>query len=84
MSQNLSQEYDMKLDELNINDKAIIVDIDADKTLKDRLNSFGIVKNEELTLKSSSLAKQTIEIDIDGTLIALRASEAHKIEVQKI
>jgi len=74
----------MKLDELNINDKVIIVDIDADKTLKDRLNSFGIVKNEELTLKSSSLAKQTIEIDIDGTLIALRASEAHKIEVQKI
>ena len=74
----------MKLDELNINDKAIIVDIDADKTLKDRLNSFGIVRNEELTLKGSSLAKQTIEIDIDGTLIALRASEAHKIEVQKI
>ncbi len=74
----------MKLDELNINDKAIIVDIDADKTLKDRLNSFGIVRNEELTLKGSSLAKQTIEIDIDGTLIALRASEAHKIEVKKI
>jgi ferrous iron transport protein A len=74
----------MKLDELHIDDKAIIINIDADKTLKDRLSSFGIVRNEEVTVKSLSLANQTIEIDVDGTLIALRATEAHKIEVKKI
>jgi Fe2+ transport system protein FeoA len=29
------------------------------------------------------LAKQTMEIEIEGTLVALRAEEAKKIEVEK-
>ena len=74
----------MRLHELSKDDLAIIVKIHADKALKDRLASFGIVRGEEIMVKGCSLAKQTMEIDVDGTLIALRAEEAEKIEVEKI
>ncbi|BAF71762.1 FeoA family protein [Sulfurovum sp. NBC37-1] len=74
----------MKLTELTKGDKAEIVKIHADKPLKDRLNSFGVMRGEELTVKGCSLAKQTIEIEVGATLIALRKEEAEKIEVKKI
>jgi len=74
----------MKLDDLQEGQKATIISIDASETLKSRLYSFGVLPHETVELKAHSLAKQTIEIDIDGTLIALRASEAHKIEVEPL
>ena len=74
----------MNLSQLNKGDRAIIKDIKADAELKNRLISFGIIKGEELEVKGYSLAKQTIEIDIDGTLIALRKEEANKIEVERV
>ncbi|AKF25275.1 iron transporter [Sulfurovum lithotrophicum] len=74
----------MKLTELTKGDRAEIIRIDADKALKDRLNSFGVMRGEELTVKGCSLAKQTMEIEVGSTLIALRKEEAEKIEVKKI
>lgn len=73
----------MHIIDLTKGDKAIIIKISADKALKDRLNSFGIMKGEELTVKGCSLAKQTIEIEVGSTHIALRADEAKLIEVEK-
>jgi len=74
----------MRLDDLQTGQKAKIVSINASQTLKERLYSFGILPNEIVEVKAHSIAKQTIEIDIEGTLIALRAKEAHKIEVELI
>jgi len=74
----------MKLTELTKGDRAEIIKINADKTLKDRLNSFGVMRGEELTVKGCSIAKQTMEIEVGSTLIALRAEEAEKIEIEKI
>jgi ferrous iron transport protein A len=74
----------MRLHELHKDDKALIVKIHADKALKDRLHSFGVMRGEELTVKGCSLAKQTMEIEVGSTLIALRAEEAEKIEVEKL
>jgi ferrous iron transport protein A len=74
----------MRLHELHKGDKALIVKIHADKALKDRLHSFGVMRGEELTVKGCSLAKQTMEIEVGSTLIALRAEEAEKIEVEKL
>ena len=74
----------MNLTELTKGDRAEIVKIHADKPLKDRLNSFGVMRGEELTVKGYSLAKQTMEIEVGSTLIALRKEEAEKIEVEKI
>ena len=74
----------MKLTELTKGDKAKIVKIHAEKALKDRLSSFGVMRGEELTVKGCSLAKQTMEIQVGATLIAVRADEAEKIEVEKV
>jgi ferrous iron transport protein A len=74
----------MKLTELTKGDKAKIIKIHADKPLKERLSSFGVMRGEELTVKGCSLAKQTMEIEVGSTLIALRKDEAEKIEVEKI
>ena len=71
----------MFLVELKKGQSATILKIHAQQALKERLNSLGIYKGEKLTVRGCSLAKQTIEIDIEGTLIALRADEARKIEV---
>lgn len=71
----------MNLTELEKGNRAEIMNISADKALKDRLNSFGVMRGEELTIKGCSLAKQTMEIQIGSTLIALRRDEAQKIEV---
>ena len=74
----------MKLTELTKGEKAEIIKIDAEKALRDRLTSFGVMRGEELLVKGCSLAKQTMEIEVGSTLIALRKDEAEKIEVLKI
>ena len=73
----------MILTELKKGQSATIVKIDASQALKDRLKSMGVSKGEMLTVRGCSLAKQTMEIEIEGTLVALRADEAKKIEVEK-
>lgn len=74
----------MVLSDLHKGDKAEIVKIHADKALKDRLTSFGVMRGETLLVKGCSIAKQTMEIEIGSTLIALRADEAGKIEIKQI
>jgi ferrous iron transport protein A len=74
----------MRLSELHKGDHALIVRIDADKPLKDRFASFGIMRGEEIVVKACSIARQTMEIEVGSTAIALRAEEAERIEVDKI
>lgn len=73
----------MLLSQLHKGDHAQIVKIIADKTLRDRFGSFGIIPGETLSVKACSMAKQTMEIEVGGTCIALRADEANKIKVIK-
>jgi len=74
----------MLLSELRKGDQALIVRIDAEKALKERFASFGIMRGERLTVKACSIAKQTIEIEVGSTAIALRAEEAGRIEVERV
>jgi len=74
----------MVLSDLHKGDKAEIVKIHADKALKDRLTSFGVMRGETLLVKGCSIAKQTMEIEVGSTLIAVRADEAGKIEIKQI
>lgn len=73
----------MQLNQLNKGDHATILKINANKILKDRFASFGIMRGEEISVKGYSIGKQTMEIEAGATLIALRADEAMKIEVEK-
>ncbi len=72
----------MVLSELHKGDTAEIVKLKADKTLRDRFASFGILPGEQVVIRECSLAKQTIEVEIGTTTIALRKEEADKIEVE--
>jgi len=74
----------MVLSDLRKGMQAEIVKIHADKALKDRLTSFGVMRGETLLVKGCSLAKQTMEIEVGSTLIAVRADEAEKIEVKQV
>ena len=74
----------MKLSELKKGDRATILKVDTDESLKSRLVSFGVARGSELSIEACSLGKQTIEIMVDDTLIGLRGEEASKIEVEKI
>ena len=74
----------MVLTDIRKGDKAEIIKIHADKALKDRLTSFGVMRGEILSVKGCSLARQTMEIEVGSTLIALRADEAEKIEIELI
>jgi len=74
----------MKLSDLDKNTTAVIRKIECNDELKKRFYSFGIIKGAEVFVENSSLTKNTIEINIENTSIALRFDEANTIEVQKV
>jgi len=71
----------MMLNMLEKGHSAVITAIDASKELKSRFNSFGIVKGAVVNVEQYSLAKQTMEIKINKTRMALRFSEAERVEI---
>jgi ferrous iron transport protein A len=72
----------MTLNELKIKESAEIIAINCDNVLKNRLYSFGIIKGAIVKIEELTLTKSTIEIKINQSKIALRLSEAEKIEVK--
>jgi ferrous iron transport protein A len=74
----------MTLAKLDKNDFAKIVNINGDEDLINRLASFGVLEDSEIKVVQFSLAKNTMEIDCEGTALALRIKEANLIEVEKI
>jgi ferrous iron transport protein A len=72
----------MTLNELKIKESAEIIAINCDNVLKNRLYSFGVIKGTIVKIEELTLTKSTIEIKINQSKIALRLSEAEKIEVK--
>ncbi len=71
----------MTLNLLQKGKSATITTINAEKELKNRFNSFGVVKGATVHVEQYTLAKQTMEIRINKTRMALRVSEAEKVEI---
>lgn len=71
----------MTLDNLKKGQSATVTAINASKELKNRFSSFGLVKGVNVYTEEYSLAKKTMEIRINKTRIAIRASEAKKVEI---
>ncbi len=69
---------------LKVGDRGRIVRIHAGKTLKARLKSFGIYPGVEFRIRAFSLGKNTVELEVGQTLVALRKGEMEKIEVERI
>ena len=74
----------MHIYHLKVGDRARIVAINAGKTLKARMKSFGIYPGVEFTVKAFSLGKNNVEIEVGRSRVALRKGEMDKIEVEKI
>lgn len=58
--------------------------LNADEALRERLISFGIMKNAVIEILEYAPTKSTIEVKVGKTRVALRAKEAELIEVEKI
>lgn len=64
--------------------KVKVLKLNAKTDLKQRLISFGIMKECVIEVLEHAPAKSTIEIKVGKMRIALRAQEAELIEVEKI
>ena len=64
--------------------KVKVIKLNADSELKQRLISFGIMKESIIEVLEHAPAKSTIEVKVGKMRIALRAQEAQLIEVEKI
>ena len=64
--------------------KVKVLKLNAPTDLKQRLISFGIMKESIIEVLELAPAKSTIEIKVGKTRIALRAQEAELIEVEKV
>lgn len=61
-----------------------VIRLNAKDNLKQRLISFGIMKESVIEVLEHAPGKSTIEIKIGKMRLALRAKEAELIEVEKI
>jgi len=64
--------------------KVKVLKLNAPKDLKQRLISFGIMKEAVIEVLEHAPAKSTIEVKVGNMCIALRAQEADLIEVEQI
>lgn len=73
----------MNLSELQKGECGKILKITSNNVLKSRFNSFGITKGAIIYVIEQTLSKNTIEIKLHSTKIALRINEAKTIEIEK-
>lgn len=73
-----------KLLECQKGDRVIVKKLNAANELKQRLISFGIMKEAELEFLEYAPRKKTIEVKVGKMRLALRAEEAELIEVQTV
>ncbi len=73
-----------KLSKCAIGEKLKVTKLNADSALKQRLISFGIMKEAIIEILEYSPGKSTIEIKVGKMRIALRGKEADMIEVEVI
>ena len=73
----------MKLSELQIGEVGVIKKINAKEPLKSKLLSMGFVKGAKVRVLKHTLAKNTFDIEVANTNVALRSEEAAQVDVMK-
>jgi ferrous iron transport protein A len=73
-----------KLSQCNKGEKVKVTKLNAKSDLKQRLISFGIMKEATIEVLEHAPAKSTIEIKVGKMRIALRAEEADLIEIESL
>ena len=72
----------MNLTEVKFGKKYTIKKVTANEPLKSRLFSFGFTKGNDVTVLEYTLTKQTYDVIIEDSQVALRAEEAENITVE--
>jgi len=65
-------------------EKVKVLKLDANYDLKQRLISFGVMKDAVIQVLEHAPRKKTIEVKVGKMRIALRAEEAELIEVTEV
>ena len=73
-----------KLIECDRGERVKVVKLFAKDELKQRLISFGLMKEAIVEILEQAPRKKTIEIKVGKMRLALRAEEAELVEVEKI
>ena len=73
----------MNITDLKIGEEATITKVKALEPIRGRLYAMGIAKGNKIRLLDHTLKKQTWEVDVEGTRVALRDEEARAVEVKK-
>ena len=73
-----------KLIECDRGEKVRVLKLHAKDELKQRLISFGLMKEATVEVLEQAPAKQTIEVKVGKMRLALRAQEAELIEVEAL
>ncbi len=74
----------MTLYEVEKSKKVKVIKLNASYELKQRLISFGIMKDAVIEVLEHAPRKKTIEVRVGKMRLALRAEEAQQIEVEEI
>ncbi len=73
----------MNLTEVNYGKEYTITKVKADEPLKGRLLSFGFAKGNTVVVTEYTLTKQTYDVKIEDSQVALRSEEAMSIFVEE-
>lgn len=72
----------MNLTQVKHGEKYTIKKVKAEEPLKSRLLSFGFAKGNSVTVTEYTLTKQTYDVRVEDSQVALRAEEAMSIFVE--
>ncbi len=72
----------MSVVDMKIGEEGIIKKVSAPEPIKSRLFAMGVAKGNRIKLLDHTLKKETWEVDVEGTRVALRREEAEGIEVE--
>ena len=70
-----------KVSQMSKNEEGIVKKVTANEPIRGRLTAMGIAKGNRLKLVDHTLKKETWEVDVEGTRVALRKEEAESILV---
>jgi len=73
----------MSIFDMDIGERAKIVQIHASSELKLRLQSLGLARGVDIEVREFALGRQNVELDVEDTLVGLRIEEMKMIEVEK-
>ena len=72
----------MRLHELKPGTKAVILDVEGDTTLRQRLLGMGLTKGAEIRVVRNAPLKDPMEIEVRGYNLSIRKTEAEKVIVE--